>query len=195
MVRRYSYLWMLQLKGCLVATFDTPPCAVLIALKGDILHRVILESDPEDRQLLLDVPDKLDRPRGGAGRSLFVAEQIQRHLFGEGIPDYSNVVLDPAIGTVFRRRVWEVARTVPYGETRSYKWLAGQAGSPRAYRAAGSTMAENPFPLVVPCHRIIASDGSLGGFGGGLDLKKALLALEQAVKSTQSTTSRPIKTG
>ncbi len=71
---------------------------------------------------------------------------------------------------------------MPYGETRSYKWLAGEAGSPRAYRAVGQAMAKNPFPLVVPCHRVVASDGSLGGFSGGLDLKKALLDLERSLR-------------
>ncbi len=171
-------LMLHEFKGCLVDIFDTPPCAVLIALKGEVLHEVTLASDPEDRELFLEMRGHLDSLRGRRKRPHSVAREIRKHLFGEGIPDYSDVILDPAIGTNFRRRIWEVTRTVPYGETRTYKWLAEQAGSPRAYRAAGSAMANNPFALVVPCHRIIASDGSLGGFGGGLDLKRTLLALE-----------------
>ena len=172
-------LMMLDPTGCLVETFDTPPCAVLVVSKGDVLYDVILESIPGEREFLLRVHEGLGIPRPPHRKRSFVAEQIRRHLCAEGIPDYSEVILDAAIGADFQRRVWDVARAVPYGETRSYKWLAEQAGNPRAYRAAAQAMAKNPFPLIVPCHRIIASDGSLGGFNGGLDLKKALLALER----------------
>jgi methylated-DNA-[protein]-cysteine S-methyltransferase len=80
----------------------------------------------------------------------------------------------------FRRRVLEQAMLIPHGETRSYKWLAEQAGSPRAARAAGRVMATNPLPIVVPCHRVIGSDGGLHGYGGGLAMKEALLRAEGA---------------
>lgn len=173
-------LMMLDHAGCLLETFDTPPCAVLVVSRGDVLCDVILESIPEGREFFLRVHEWLGIPRPAHRKPSFVAEQIWRHLCAEGIPDYSQVILDPAIGADFHRRVWDVARTVPYGETRSYKWLAEQVGSPRAYRAAAQAMAKNRFPLIVPCHRIIASDGSLGGFSGGLDLKRTLLALERA---------------
>ena len=174
----FARLMLHEVRGYLVDIFDTPLGTVLIALKGDVLHEVMLASDPEDRELFLEMRELLHHQPGRRRKPLSVAREIRKHLFGEGIPDYSDVVLDPTIGTVFRRRIWQAARTVPYGETRSYKWLAEQAGSPRAYRAAGSAMSNNHFSLVVPCHRIIASDGSLGGFGGGLDLKRTLLQLE-----------------
>jgi methylated-DNA-[protein]-cysteine S-methyltransferase len=82
--------------------------------------------------------------------------------------------------TGFRRRVMELALSIPHGETRTYKWLAEQAGSPRAARAAGRVMATNPLPIVVPCHRVIGSDGGLHGYGAGLPMKEHLLRAEGA---------------
>ena len=80
--------------------------------------------------------------------------------------------------TPFRQRVWQAARRIPYGETRSYKWLAEQAGKPGAARAVGQAMAKNRLPVIVPCHRVISSGGGIGGFNGGIDVKKRLLKLE-----------------
>ena len=80
----------------------------------------------------------------------------------------------------FRRAVLEETMRIPAGETRSYGWLARKVGSPRAARAVGRVMATNPLPIVVPCHRVVASDGSLRGYGGGLPMKAALLRLEGA---------------
>ncbi|MBN1644398.1 MAG: methylated-DNA--[protein]-cysteine S-methyltransferase [Dehalococcoidales bacterium] len=86
--------------------------------------------------------------------------------------------LDFSFATPFQKRVWEAARLIPYGETRSYGWVAGQIGQPQASRAVGQALGRNPFLIIVPCHRVIASDGSLGGFGGNLEAKRALLELE-----------------
>ncbi len=86
--------------------------------------------------------------------------------------------LDLSGATPFRRAVWEKTRLIPYGETRSYLWLARQIGKPEAVRAVGQALGRNPLPVIVPCHRVVASDGSLGGFTGGLELKKRLLQLE-----------------
>jgi len=81
--------------------------------------------------------------------------------------------------TTFFKKAWEVCRTIPFGETRSYRWLAEKAGNIRAARSAGQAMARNRLPLLVPCHRVVASDGSLHGFGGGgLPLKSRLLEME-----------------
>jgi methylated-DNA-[protein]-cysteine S-methyltransferase len=81
--------------------------------------------------------------------------------------------------TPFRQRVLAAAAAIPYGEVRSYRWLAIEAtGRPGASRAVGGAMAANPLPLIIPCHRVIRSDGDLGGFAGGLELKARLLALE-----------------
>jgi methylated-DNA-[protein]-cysteine S-methyltransferase len=82
------------------------------------------------------------------------------------------------LNTPFRKRVLEAERNIPYGETRSYGEVAKMVASPRAVRAVGSANANNPLPLYFPCHRIINSNGTLGGFGGGLNLKQYLLNLE-----------------
>lgn len=82
-------------------------------------------------------------------------------------------------GTDFQKRVWEALRSIPYGETISYKELARRVGSPKAYRAVGGANNRNPIMIVIPCHRVIGADGSLVGFGGGLDMKEKLLALEK----------------
>ena len=81
-------------------------------------------------------------------------------------------------GTEFQRRVWGMLETIPYGETRSYRWLAAAADRPRGYQAVGQANGSNPVSIIVPCHRVIASDGSLCGYAGGLDVKRALLQLE-----------------
>jgi methylated-DNA-[protein]-cysteine S-methyltransferase len=85
--------------------------------------------------------------------------------------------------TPFRRTVLEACATIPIGETRSYGWLAEQAGRPRAARAAGRVMATNPWPLLIPCHRVIGSNGGLHGYGGGLPMKEQLLRIEGAIKA------------
>jgi methylated-DNA-[protein]-cysteine S-methyltransferase len=82
------------------------------------------------------------------------------------------------IGTDFQLRVWQMLQTIPYGETTSYGQLARRLGNPNASRAVGLANGSNPIPIVVPCHRVIGSSGSLVGYGGGLSNKKALLALE-----------------
>ena len=81
----------------------------------------------------------------------------------------------------FRRAVLEEAMRIPAGQTRSYGWLAERVGRPRAARAVGRVMATNPWPLVVPCHRVIGSDGGLHGYGGGLPMKETLLRAEGAI--------------
>jgi methylated-DNA-[protein]-cysteine S-methyltransferase len=81
-------------------------------------------------------------------------------------------------GTEFQRRVWAALQTIPYGATRSYGEIAQQIGSPTAFRAVGLANGHNPIAVIVPCHRVIGANGSLTGFGGGLDRKRALLDLE-----------------
>jgi methylated-DNA-[protein]-cysteine S-methyltransferase len=85
-----------------------------------------------------------------------------------------------ARGTPFQRRVWDALVAIPYGTTTSYAALARAIGAPAAVRAVGAANGRNPLPIVVPCHRVVGADGSLTGFGGGLALKRRLLALEGA---------------
>ena len=82
-------------------------------------------------------------------------------------------------GTPFQERVWKALCRIPYGHTRSYRDIAAEIGQPKACRAVGMANHRNPMMLVVPCHRVIGADGSLGGYAGGLELKRFLLSLEQ----------------
>lgn len=84
------------------------------------------------------------------------------------------------VGTQFQRRVWAALQTIPYGETCSYGEIARQIGSPSASRAVGLANGHNPIGIIVPCHRVIGANGSLTGYGGGLNRKRALLELEKS---------------
>ena len=84
--------------------------------------------------------------------------------------------------TSFQKRVYTVVKEIPCGETRSYAWVARGIGKPRAVRAVGTALKRNPFTIIVPCHRVVCSDGSLGNYALGADLKKKLLGIERHVK-------------
>ena len=89
--------------------------------------------------------------------------------------------LDLSGATSFQREVWETTRLIPYGDTTSYRWVAEQIRKPRATRAVGQALGKNPLPIIVPCHRVLASNGRLGGFTGGIETKRRLLHLEGSV--------------
>ncbi len=105
-------------------------------------------------------------------------ERLKAYFSGHRItfPDK----LDLSRGTHFQREVWEKTRLIPFGETRSYSWVAEQIGKPRAARAVGQALGRNPLPIIIPCHRVVASDGKLGGYSGGIEMKRYLLRLEAA---------------
>jgi len=102
--------------------------------------------------------------------------RLQRYLAGHRVtfPDE----LDLSRATAFQRQVWEATRLIPYGETRSYGWVAGRVGKPGAARAVGQALARNPLPVIISCHRVVASNGEPGGYSGGAGLKGYLLSLE-----------------
>lgn len=106
-----------------------------------------------------------------------VVEQLREYLGGERRT--FSVTLD-LHGTPFQREVWDQLQAIPYGQTRSYAQLAAALGRPRAFRAVGLANGRNPVSVIVPCHRVIGSGGALTGYGGGLERKRALLALEGA---------------
>ncbi|PKL52373.1 MAG: hypothetical protein CVV37_01715 [Nitrospira bacterium HGW-Nitrospira-1] len=85
-------------------------------------------------------------------------------------------------GTEFEKKVWETLKEIPYGETRTYKWLAEKIGKPHAFRAVGNALSKNPIPIIFPCHRIIETDGSIGGYSPGVNIKRRLLAIEYYTK-------------
>jgi methylated-DNA-[protein]-cysteine S-methyltransferase len=113
------------------------------------------------------------------------ADQLAAYFTGQ-LTEFT-VPLAPA-GTPFQRRVWAGLREIPYGETWSYGQLAGWIGNPAAVRAVGLANGRNPIAVIIPCHRVIGSDGSLTGYGGGLDRKRYLLDLETRIAATVVTT-------
>jgi methylated-DNA-[protein]-cysteine S-methyltransferase len=105
-----------------------------------------------------------------------LARRMQAYFQGERI-EFADAL--DIKGTGFQLRVWTATRGIPYGQTVSYRDVAVQSGSPRAARASGQALGANPVPIIVPCHRVLSSDGTLGGFGGGLDMKTRLLEMER----------------
>ncbi len=111
-------------------------------------------------------------------RTAPVVDGLRRYLDGDPRP-FDGLVVAP-VGTPFQLRVWEACARIPYGATVTYGELAAMAGRPGAARAVGGAMNRNPVPFVIPCHRVVASDGTLGGYGiGGLPVKRWLLDLER----------------
>jgi methylated-DNA-[protein]-cysteine S-methyltransferase len=88
--------------------------------------------------------------------------------------------------TKFQKRVYRTILDIPLGETRSYKWVAKKIGKPKAVRAVGTALRNNPFTVIIPCHRVISNDGSLGGYSKGIKKKKRLLELEKKIKLSLS---------
>jgi methylated-DNA-[protein]-cysteine S-methyltransferase len=159
---------------------DSPFGPLLLAATPRGLVRVNLPAYDADETLeelaarisprVLEAPARLDRAR----REL--------DLYFEGKLRDFDLPLDWELtGAGFRRRVLEETAHIPYGRTSSYSKMAAMAGSPRAFRAAGSALGSNPIPIVVPCHRVLRAGGALGGYGGGLPMKQALLKLEGAL--------------
>jgi O-6-methylguanine DNA methyltransferase len=114
-----------------------------------------------------------------SGLAAFALDQIAEYLAGRRRE--FDLPLDVR-GTDFQRRMWAAVAAIPYGQTRTYADIARVLGQPRAVRAVGAANGANPLPLIVPCHRVIGSDGSLTGYGGGLDVKRKLLEMEQGLK-------------
>lgn len=123
----------------------------------------------------------LGKPREvGDGAALDCARKAKAEILAYLSGDLNEfsvpIVLE---GTPFQRSVWKRLARVPYGHTSTYGEIAAELGKPRAARAVGAACRDNPVPIIVPCHRIVSGSGSLGGFGGGIDMKHKLLKLEQ----------------
>lgn len=114
-------------------------------------------------------------------------EQAQAQMLDylAGTRQTFDVPVDLSQGTAFQRRVWRTLLRVPYGKLRSYQWVAARVGGRQYARAVGNAVGANPLPIVVPCHRIVAHDASLGGFSGGLPTKRKLLTLEGTLAQLQ----------
>jgi len=124
---------------------------------------------------------KAEAPAGtkaaGATRDVLgnAADQLEEYFSGTRTRFDLPLELD---GTPFQKEVWLALAEIPYGETVSYAELASMVGRPNAFRAVGQANGANPIPIVLPCHRVVASGGRIGGYGGGLDMKRRLLAIE-----------------
>lgn len=157
-------------------TVDSPVGALLLAATPDGLVRVAFEREGHDEVLqslaaavsprVLRAPSRLDP----------VAREIDEYFAGKR--SGFDVALDFRLSGGFRRAVLDQLRAIGYGETASYAEVAASAGNPKAVRAVGTACALNPLPLVVPCHRVVRSDGAAGNYRGGAQAKLTLLALE-----------------
>jgi methylated-DNA-[protein]-cysteine S-methyltransferase len=133
------------------------------------------------RAVLFPVQTDIALPavRGSAAARAHLAEaqQALAQYFAGDPAAFGALTLAPA-GTAFQQQVWQALRGIPFGETRSYRDIAEQIGNPKGVRAVGLANGRNPIPVIVPCHRVIGSNGTLTGFAGGLPLKKWLLEFE-----------------
>ena len=166
------------------ALFDTPIGCCAIAWDGDTIEGVQLP-EPRADDTRRRLHDQFDGPSGEAVEGTpppAIQDAIDRmvaSLRGEA-DDLADVPLDLAALPPFRRKVLEVVRTIPAGETLSYGEVALAAGSPGAARAVGQALGRNPYPIVIPCHRVLGAGGRIGGFTatGGVSVKAKMLAAE-----------------
>jgi methylated-DNA-[protein]-cysteine S-methyltransferase len=157
---------------------ETPVGPLLVGVTDRGVARISFDPDPE-RQL--EQLARLYGPR--VLRSTRPVDRVRRELdeyFAGRRRDF-DLELDLRVAPEYHRRVLEELARVGYGHTTTYGALAAQTGNPRAARAVGTVMNRNPIPIVLPCHRVVGSDGSLTGYGGGLDRKEWLLRLEGAI--------------
>jgi methylated-DNA-[protein]-cysteine S-methyltransferase len=159
-------------------TVDTPLGTLLLAATEQGLVRVVYPSQGHDAALAQLAELVSPRILNAPGRLDGVARQLDEY-FGHRRKVF-DVPVDLRLSRGFRRDVLTHLRQIPYGATESYAQVAAATGSPRAVRAAGTACATNPVPIVVPCHRVVRSDGSFGGYAGGPDAKRSLLTLEAA---------------
>ena len=144
------------------------PLKLVASDKG--LTAIIWHDDRPGRVRLADLEEAPDHPM-----LLHAERELGEYFAGERTS--FSVPLD-MVGTDFQKAVWNALLTIPFGETRSYGEIARQVGRPTAFRAVGAANGQNPLSIIAPCHRVIGSDGSLTGFGGGLPAKQYLLGLE-----------------
>lgn len=159
------------------AVFQTPAGWAGIMGSSAGLVRITLPQ-PSEQEIYRLPGNGLGRANLSPRRFEGLIGRFQAYFSGHRV-DFPDK-LDLSGATPFQREVWHSARLIPYGQTRSYSWLAAQVGNPGAARAAGQALGRNPLPIIIPCHRVLASNGGLGGFSGGLEMKKYLLCLENS---------------
>jgi methylated-DNA-[protein]-cysteine S-methyltransferase len=156
---------------------DTPLGTIIVGATSDGLVRVGLPSEDED-EVLQHLADRVSRRVLHASRASLTRTREQLDEYFAGTRQGFDVPLDWQLARGFRRAVLRATAEIPYGETSSYREVATRAGSTGAVRAAGTALATNPLPIVVPCHRVLRTGGALGAYRGGVAAKAALLELE-----------------
>jgi methylated-DNA-[protein]-cysteine S-methyltransferase len=164
---------------------DSPFGPLLLAKTRRGLVRVGLPNQDAD-ELLVDLADRVS-PRVLEAPAELDEVRRELDLYFSGKLDHFDLPLDWRLCDGFRKRVLRAINRIPYGQTRSYTDMARSAGNERAVRAAGTACGANPIPLVVPCHRVLRTGGALGGYGGGLPMKEALLELEGVLDEKRGT--------
>jgi len=157
-------------------TTDSPFGTLLLARTPRGLVRLGLPN--QDREELLTELARKVSPRVLEAPAALEETRRELDLYFEGKLDRFDLPLDWQLSDGFQLRVQRAIAAIPYGKTRNYTEMATAAGNQRAVRAAGTACGRNPIPLIVPCHRVLRSGGGLGGYGGGLEMKRALLELE-----------------
>lgn len=159
------------------ATLDGPLGRLLLAATPAGLLRIAYSGPGADDPVLADLAIRVSPRVLAAPRRL---DQARRELdeYLAGRRRAFGLALDLRLITGFARRVLAAAEAIPYGTTRTYREVATTAGSPRGFRAAGNALSANPLPIVLPCHRVLPSAGGVGGYAGGPERKRVLLALE-----------------
>ena len=158
--------------------FESPMGWVGLLGSVDGLCRLSLKPTPQEA--LEELGDAVEQATSDPSTFAWAQSCLEKYFRGD-TKALDEIVLDLTDAPPFFGAAWAACRRIPSGETRSYAWLAVAAGNPRAVRAAGQAMARNPLTLVIPCHRVIASNGDLGGYGGGgVKVKAHLLERERA---------------
>jgi methylated-DNA-[protein]-cysteine S-methyltransferase len=166
------------------ATVDSPFGPLLIAATPRGLVRVNLPAyDPEET--LEELAERIS-PRVLEAPECLDDARRELDLYFEGKLTEFDLPLDWRLTDGFRKKVQRAIARIPYGQTRTYTDMARSAGNERAVRAAGTACGSNPIPIVVPCHRVLRTGGGLGGYGGGLPMKEALLALEATENASRT---------
>jgi methylated-DNA-[protein]-cysteine S-methyltransferase len=155
---------------------DSPFGTLLLATTRQGLVRVGLPNQNAD-ELLVDLAQRVS-PRVLEAPAKLDEVRRELDLYFDGKLDRFDLPLDWRLSDGFQLKVQRAIARIPYGETRNYTQMATKAGNERAVRAAGTACGRNPIPVVVPCHRVLRSSGGLGGYGGGLPMKQALLEME-----------------
>jgi methylated-DNA-[protein]-cysteine S-methyltransferase len=157
---------------------DSPVGTLLVATTERGLVRLAYVDFEDEESVLCELADRISPRVLASGPKLDVPRRELDQYFAGSRQEF-DLALDWRLTRGFGRRVLEATAQIPYGEVSSYKQVAAAAGSPSGYRAAGNALGSNPIPIVVPCHRVLHAGGGLGGYTGGLDRKRVLLAVEQ----------------